>query len=350
MVGSWTLVFGSDESLLDPALIEIWRNRGVELVTEEQAVARGKQVSGLYVCGQLSEARLSEWIHRWETATSLNPLFILLDGPNTPHGLADQIQAAFGAHRVDVVRFFLFEDRRHAAIGGDLTSNWVRILRHRLAEEEIISMICKRIEVDEIAACLPIYLEWKNRFYTFLGERCDQSSARLEVVSLGLGMDKRVGQGWHFDHPTGVSIQPIERKEWLHRELQQLPERTVTQTVAVWSGQEDFMKILPDIRPFGQIKLFLTKNRQIPNNLPGHCLLARSPHEALVNADLLIILDTNRQIREMPPETFGQAMRRPVILDACSSYPLLEMEACQIAYRTLGEKTNVWNGTAYNRV
>jgi hypothetical protein len=38
----------------------------------------------------------------------------------------------------------------------------------------------------------------------------------------------------------------------------------------------------------------------------------------------------------------AKRMRQPVVIDACSCYPLQEAEGYWIMYRTYGQKTNVW--------
>lgn len=354
MEPSWTLLMDSEEGSLPDELHHQWNKRGFRIITEEEAATTSRTIHGILV---RNGSNTSELVWKTKNDTRLNeqtPFLLLLTGDEIPYGMADQLHEAIGVRAVDVVRLFLFPDGEHAVIGGDLSSDWVRILRQQLADEGVISQICKQIEVDEIAACLPLYLEWKQRFYLYLGERCDQAQARTEVVAWGLGMDKRIGQGWIQDKPLlvgePIELQPISLKEWLIKEMQLLRKQQSPQTITVWSDERGMRLIEPEIEQLGSIRLYVTDtnhqgNPYITGCFPGFANL----QESIRGTDALIILDTNPLIRELAPELFVQTMRKPFILDTCSCYPLQEMEAFQIAYRTIGEKSSKWASDVINK-
>lgn len=358
-----TLIDDTGEGSLPLDTVAIWHRRGFTVLTEEQASATTDLIDGLLIQKRYTKDQLHSRITNWLPRTKRRPLLILLVGDQHLHGLADYLQAVFEEDRVDVVRLVPLADREHAVIGGDSSSEWVRILRQRLAEEGIISLVCRRIEADEVATCLPLYQEWKHRFYMFMGERCDHSRAKVEVVAWALGMDKRIGQGWFPDRTaafeltaveavadeaatvTSIAINPndfhpISLCEWVSRELHQLRTRKDIQTLAVWSDGRGITQLPSDLQQLHHVHVYITKDEDKVNALKESFTYFSNLQESLIHADALLILDANQAIRELPPDVFVQTMGKPVILDACSCYPLQEMQAFHIAYRTIGQQTD----------
>ncbi|MGD8192567.1 hypothetical protein ACQCN2_21560 [Brevibacillus ginsengisoli] len=341
----WTLLVDSEEGSLSDDLQHTWNRRGFTITTEERAATATSAVHGLLVSRECSISQLLSRTMKWLSVNGQSKFLILLVGDEIPHGMAEQLHAASGAHPVDVVRLFLLPDQEHAVIGGDPSSDWVSTLRRALADEGVISQICQRIEADEAAVCLSLYLEWKHHFYMFIGERCDQLQARADVVAWALGMDKRIGQGWiqdkpSLDHVKSIPVHSISPQDWMVRELRLLLTQINPRAVAIWSDERSIALIAPEIERHASIRLYVTGNNHRANH-PGQGRFLRftNPQESLIDADALLILDVDPLIKEMSPHVFVQTMRKPVILDACSCYPLQEMEAFHIAYRTIGQRT-----------
>lgn len=333
-----------------PDLLEKWRRRGFILRTQKQLAAKGVRIHGMVIDQKMELAEVREWITDAATLVKDEPMLILLEGTEILYGLADQLQKELSADQFEVLRLFVFPDDQRAVLGGSGVNNQVQVLARKLIDGEIITLVCKRIEVDEVVAALPLYLDWKSRFFTYLGEKCDRSSARLEVVSLALGMDKRVGQGWFPAEPVDEIVVPVDKIRWLQREVSLLSENTNIEKIAVWTGSDSLYEVTSLFASFSTVQVYPVDSFQKPNDIPSSWNFYPKPQSVLEQADLLVILDKNDKIKEISLEVFGQKMRQRLILDACSCYPLQEMEAFGLAYRTFGQKTNVWNETAYNRV
>ncbi|MGC5326771.1 hypothetical protein [Brevibacillus sp. SYSU BS000544] len=345
-----TLLYCTPNSEVPPDLLANWRRRGISLQTKQQLAENEAFIHGLFIDKRMELAEVRKWIATTEALAKVEPMSILLEGKEILYGLADQLQRKLTADQFEVLRLFIFPDGQRAVLGGNGVSKQVNLLTRRLIDEEIITLVCKRIEVDEVVAALPLYLDWKSRFFTYLGGKCDGSGARLEVVSLALGMDKRVGQGWFPAESVDEIVEPEDKIRWLQREVSQLLENTNIDTIAVWTGSDSLCGVAPLFAPFSTVQLYPVSSFQKPNDIPSPWKFYTKPQSALELADLLVILDKDDKIKEISFEVFGQKMRQPRILDACSCYPLQEMETYGLAYRTFGQKTNVWNETAYNRV
>lgn len=63
---------------------------------------------------------------------------------------------------------------------------------------------------------------------------------------------------------------------------------------------------------------------------------------ALSQSDLLMIGTADPVISEMPLPVLAREMAKPIVIDACSCFPIEEAESCRIIYRAIGENTNVW--------
>ncbi|GAA4706654.1 hypothetical protein [Brevibacillus fulvus] len=281
--------------------------------------------------------------------THPNPL-ILAAGPHFSVRFADQLQASLRKQAIaaEVIRLFFLDQGERAVIGGDAGSNggWVKRLRRLLAEAGIITMVCRRVEAGEIAVQHTAYLLWKNRFFQLVGEHCDRSGANLQVVAQGLGMDKRIGQGWVFSGKSG--FQPFE-EQWLRRELQRAGQRTKLETIAIWADRlvdGAWLQSLPKM----QVRWFRPNRQQKPNKLPDGWLWCETAEEALDQADLLLIVDVNEKLLSLDLADIRKRLRKPLIIDLCCCYPLQESDAYGLLYRSFGQNTNVWYGTDYNGI
>lgn len=346
-----TLLYCSDTNEVPADFAERWHKRGIALRTRQQIFNGNQGINGIMIDQGIEPIEAMNWITSNQSLAKTKPMLILLEGKDITQGLADHLQSKLEPDQFEVLRLLLLPDGQRAVLGGNGLSNSVHFLKGKLIEEEIITLICRSIEVDEVAACLPLYLEWKFRFYTFLGERCDKSGARLDVVSLGLGMDKRIGQGWFpvENKPVDVEVKPIEKVQWIKRELSLLLENTNISRIAIWTGDQTLPYAVSLFQTF-PVFIYVVGSTENPNNVPDSWQTYSDPQSALDQADVLVILENDDKIKGIGPEVLVQKMRQTRILDACSCYPLQEMEAFQIAYRTFGQKTNVWNETAYNGV
>lgn len=291
----------------------------------------------------IDEKTDTDTILRGLATCSARPLLALVYGDRVPHGYADQLQAGCDGQgaQVEVVRLLLLAHGERAIIGGEPAGRWVRQLRRQLAEQSVISLVCRRVEVDEAAEHLPLFLAWKKRFYQQLGERCDASHARLEVVAQALGMDKRIGQGW-LDHIPFHTDDDDYLEAWLRSEYQALRKKTNIERIAVWSTPSLCSRILSCEVREKEIRLYIANHEEKTNEPIEGCKHFALPEDTLEQADLLLIAAADQRIRQFDLREVSKRMRRPVVIDACSCYPLQEAEGYAIKYRTYGQNTNVW--------
>ncbi|WP_019123190.1 hypothetical protein [Brevibacillus massiliensis] len=322
------------------------KRRGFHLLSSDEAVRAGDlQIDGHLLLQEADAYKVCRLpVH------SDNRSLVLLYGDRVRHDLADRMNDLDG-FPYESVRLLLFEHDNRAVIGGTAGSVWVDRLRRLLARQGLISLVCRGVEVDEIARHLPVYLEWKHRFYQLMGAECDRSGARLSVVAQALGMDKRVGQGWLMPLnrlPMGCVVQ--ETENWLHQQWQLVQQKTNIEVLAFWGQPSPSLAKLLDITQGKQVRLYSPAGVAKTNVAGSGWEFFDSPLETLLQADVLLITDADQRIREAALEEITRRMRSPIVLDACSCYPLAEAEAAGLAYRTYGQNTNIWNGAAYNRV
>jgi len=296
-----------------------------------------EEPDALFMDKSIDLAKFDQQFAKWRG----KPRVLLIYGGDIECGLADQFQQAYDAQQLEVLRLLLWKEENKAFIGGDPASAWVKKLRQHLAKQGVISLVCRRIEVDEIAWGLTRYLAWKQRFFFDLGKRCDQAGARLEVVSKGLGMDKRVGQGWFISNLLTADLYE-QSKEWLLKQLLRVVEKTNITHVALWGCPPGYLSLLQDLLPNRQVKLYVPEFRQNPNVLGTGWIFCDNPVAPLAQADLLLILERNPTTLEIDLTHIVREMNQAIVIDACSMFPLQEMEAHSIKYRSYGQNTNVW--------
>ncbi len=290
-------------------------------------------VSGLYLDGPEDESLIRERVIATFSANQDKPALLLLYGDQIPFGFADEIQQQLPS-TVEVVRMAMLHGKERVLIGGASTGVWVGHLRRHLAAHHMISLICRPIEVDEALRQIPAFLDWKSQFYLRMGERCDQSRARLEVVAQALGMDKRIGQGWLPEEESFPRLEQ-EKKAWLQQECRNVSKKTKIARVAFWGGEDQLETVRATIPEHTEVCLydpFHMRNTNEPSPL----------NETLDQADLLVIGRADPMVRGLDLYELVSRMKRPMIIDACSCYPLAEAERLQIHYRTFGQNTNVW--------
>ncbi|WP_139492617.1 hypothetical protein [Brevibacillus dissolubilis] len=325
---------------------------GIQLVTatgsgdeksspgEKESVEQVKRVDGLLLTDE--DERSSEAIQAFCEEPGLSPAsppLLLLFGPHIPHGFADQLQKKYETHQAEVVRLLLYENGDRAVIGGDVCGYWVNRLRHLLAGQDVISLTCARIEADEIARAMPEYLAWKRQFYFQLGDRCDTSGARLDVVAKGLGMDRRIGHGWL----TGTaSCEDMLLLDWVRHQWQAVQQKTNIHRVTFWGMPTAWTPIFAYLTNQQKVCLYQPDPDTNTNDLPAEWVLPDKPQQALEGADLLVILQADKFIQEINLHHLISRMSHPIVIDACSCYPLEEAERSGLMYRTWGQNTNVW--------
>lgn len=110
-------------------------------------------------------------------------------------------------------------------------------------------------------------------------------------------------------------------------------------------GRPDFWSGLPAAGLWDkdtEIRLFSPDPMAGTEQLPRTWRVHTHWLSALDQSDLLIIGTPDPLIREIRLHELVKGMAKPIILDACSCFPLEETACCQIIYRTIGENTNVW--------
>jgi hypothetical protein len=299
--------------------------------------SRSHQTAGVFMDRPISEDDWQKLLAPF-AGTKGESAVLLLYGEKIPFGDADRLAHTLDSSHVEVVRLFLLEGEKRAIIGGDTTGRWVHRLRRHLAQKGLITLVCRRIEVDEAVRHIPLYLAWKQRYVLQLGASCDVSGARLEVVAQALGMDKRIGQGWLFDHTMSPEWER-EIVDWLSQQCRWVDEKTKVDRLAFWGPEYLLTSIRPLFSARPQVRLYDPVQAQKTNK-------PLLPAETLDGADLLIIAAADQGIRELGLKEVVSRMNRPLVIDACCCYPLPEAEGYAIKYRTLGQNTNVseWNG------
>lgn len=293
------------------------------------------------VCGAILAA--AEEAEQWmRTADAFNrdevPL-LLVYGDRVPYGLSKELRSRYATPQWEVVRLFLFRGRERALLGGDPDGYWVPRLRRLLAERGVISLVCRMCEVDETVRQLPLYLAWKEQFYLRMGERCDETGARLEVVARALGLDKRIGQGWLREERC--SSENILAR-WLSEECARFVQRTNVGRIAMWGSGRFWKQVSLDWTSGRDVRWFSPGHMAEPNEPLSRWKACRTWRESVAGADLLVIGEANGQLREIALPEMIQEMECPRIIDACACFPLPEAEAFSVYYRTIGQNTNVW--------
>lgn len=272
------------------------------------------------------------------------PFLVLVFGGSEaiPPGMADELHRQYAAHPVEVVRFFLMQNGERAIIGGESDGYWVPFLRRLAAGKGIISLVCHRVEVDEIAAQLVNYLRFKQRFFLRLARRYEPGSLRLELISQALGMDERIGQGWlyHEEHET-APMKEIEH--WLQNKIEMvLREMCPTRVVisgyryqinrwSAWLRQHD---------PRIETCAYYVDNEEKTNEGTTIGLICHDFAEMVKNAELLIIAASDNMIQELHLEQLTRLMKHPIVIDARSLFPVDEAKKFGITYVTYGQNTN----------
>lgn len=304
------------------------------LLPDVNQSAQPDDVSGIYLDRPGDESAIRERLIAAFSANKGDPALLLLYGEEIPFGFADMIQDKLSRSTVEVVRMAILHGKERVLLGGASTGEWVGRLRRHLAAHRMISLVCRPIEVDEALRLVPAFLDWKSQFYLRMGEQCDQSRARLEVVGQALGMDKRIGQGWL---PEEVSFSQLQAgmEAWLRQECRNLKQKTKITRIAFWGGESQLEAVQSIISEQTEIRLY-DPYLSVNTNEPWPLI------ETLDQADLLVIGRANQTVRELGLQELVLRMKRPLVIDVCSCYPLAEAEALQIRYRTFGQNTNVW--------
>lgn len=309
-------------------------------------------VHGLLIDGPVDRTALAEGIRRLTASGryARRPLLLLVVGQNVPYPYSIRLAAQWGEWPVEVVRLILLGDGERAILGGDHDGYWLHHLRHRLADVRVISLVCGRAEAEEAAYSLRKFLVSKQRFFQRVAERCDRLGARFEQVAQGIGMDVRVGQGWLLpsEEHSGTLKRQVER--WLLRQVKTVGQKTNLSRMTIWGDPTRYLRLIAELCRIKQVRISFRLALQKPNNLPATWQRFSNLLASLEQADLLLILDADLPVRELDLGELIRRMRQPIVIDTCACYPLEEAEAYRLMYRTFGQKTNVWNAFAYNRL
>ena len=267
------------------------------------------------------------------------PRLLLLYGDQVAAGYADHLAESWPMEQAEVVRLCLIAPDR-AVLGGEMEGYWLTRLRHHLAVQGVISLLCRRIEADEIARHCRAYLLWKRQFYLRLAQQCEQTGARPDVVARALGMHKSIGQEWLHHEQLPVHEDPAI-VGWLAEQCRELGQREAAsiETILLCGPatlQDAIAPWFPGLRDF---RSYVHQGQE--NHL--HAL-----QESLEGADLLVIADAPLVIRELDFAWLAKTMRQPRVIDCCCCFPAIEMEHFGVACRTFGLSTNLWHKTAYN--
>lgn len=286
---------------------------------------------GFLIARESDTGRLSTSLAEWD-----RPGLLLVYGDRVAGTAAEALAARHPGW--EVVRLYRFAGGERALVGGNLRSPWPRIISRQLAKHDVVAMVCGMREAEEVIRQLPRYLAWKERFYLRLGESCDRRGVRLQTVARALGMDSRIGQGW-------LDPQRMERaalRRWLVRQCRFVMRKTNVRRVALWGPPSLWKQMPPGWMADKEVRLYVPRDEQIPNGkgtLGERCTTWQT---ALAEADLLVVASPDPELMELPLSELIRHMRQPIVVDACGCFPLPEAEALQMIYRTIGEKTNVW--------
>jgi hypothetical protein len=289
---------------------------------------------GWLVAGQEDVRQLP----RTKPSLSDEPHLLLVYGDQVPGGLAEELKADFPAPRWEVVRLYLYADGQRALLGGEADGKWMGRLRRDLADRQVISLVCRIREAEEAVRQLSLYLAWKEQFYFQMARRCDETGVRLQVVARALGMDKRIGQGWMRPQPSDDTLLP----DWLAEQCFSLVQKANVHRIALWGGIRCWNRMPLDWLSGREVRLYPAAESENPNELPASWRVFANWPETLEEADLLVIGEANVDIKELSLAEIVERMRQPIVIDACSCFPLQEADAHALIYRTIGENANIW--------
>jgi hypothetical protein len=275
---------------------------------------------------------------RTQTTLSDEPHLLLVYGDQVPCGFAEKLKADFPAPRWEVVRLYLYADGQRALLGGEADGKWIDRLRRDLADRLVISLVCRLREAEEAVRQLSLYLAWKEQFYFQMARRCDETGVRLQVVARALGMDKRIGQGWMRPQPSDDTLLP----GWLAEQCSSLVQKANVHRIALWGGIRFWQRMPLDWLSGKEVRVYATAEGENPNEPPDSWRVFADCPETLEEADLLVIGEADADIKELSLSEIVERMRQPIVIDACSCFPLQETDAHALIYRTIGEKANIW--------
>ncbi|MGE5701121.1 MAG: hypothetical protein ACM32O_01185 [Clostridia bacterium] len=331
---------------------------GVRLLTDNQRQNGMTEACGLLVEG--SESSLPAYREQIEHYAKANrmtenaPFLVLIpgDGEWVSSGLADRLHQEYAAHHVEVVRLLFMENGERAIIGGSVEGYWVTFLRRLAARHRVISLVCRRAEVDEMAFQHRRYLLQKQRFFLEMANRCEAHSLRLEVIAQGLGMDERIGQEWLCRDTSIDRMIPVGQGEgadcqnWLEMNMQQHISDFVPAHVLICGKKHQIDRLSAWIQKHNrqiQTSVYVVENQEKTNESPAWTDRSSGFTLMLEQADLLVIAAWDNVLQELDLQQIKQRMRQPVVLDAVSLFPRQEADLHQITYMTYGQNTNVRN-------
>jgi hypothetical protein len=326
-----TVLVQVSEKPLPDALVRELAAIGISVAPAENRRRTAAGACGFLVAGESDAARLSAGLAEWD-----RPGLLLVYGDRVANTAAEVLAAQYPGW--EVVRLYRFAGGERALVGGDPNSPWTRILCRQLAEHDVIAMVCGMREAEEVIRQLPRFLAWKERFYLRLGESCDRRGVRLQTVARALGMDSRVGQGW-------LDPQRNDRaalRRWLVRQCRFVMSKTNVRRVALWGPTSLWQQMPPGWLADKEVRLYIPRDEQIPNGESTAGERCATWQTALAQADLLVVASPDPDLMELPLSELIRQMRQPIVVDACACFPLPEAEALPMIYRTIGEKTNVW--------
>jgi UDPglucose 6-dehydrogenase len=222
------------------------------------------------------------------------------------------------------------------------------------------------------------FLATKISFINEIANICEKVGADIEYVSLGMGLDKRIGSmflnagigygGSCFPKDTKALTKIASRVDLDFTLLKSVVEvnnkqqRKLVKKAQLRFGSLCNKKIsvlglafkpnTDDMREAASvvlIKELLGEGAQVTTYdpvaidnakklLPGIVQFTDSLHEALKDKDMVFIVTEWKQVKEIDLTLFSKLMKQPVVFDGRNCFDLKEVEKYEIEYHSIGRK------------
>lgn len=268
---------------------------------------------------------------------------------------------------------FMSPDR--VVIGSD-NENAGKIIKklYKPLEAEILLTDVKSAEIIKYAS--NAFLATKISFINEMANFCSKVGASIDMVSKGMGLDKRIGPkflnagigyggscfpkdtyaifntglkyGYNFDIIESViEVNKKQRKLFLNQVLKNLPENS--KSVAVWGlsfkPDTDDMREAPSIDIINgllkkKISVFAydpVAINEAKTHFNNNIKYMNSEYESLKNCDALIILTEWNQFKQADLNKVMNMLKNPVIFDGRNIYDKALMNEIGFKYYCIGE-------------
>ncbi|USO01002.1 MAG: UDP-glucose/GDP-mannose dehydrogenase family protein [Alphaproteobacteria bacterium] len=245
-----------------------------------------------------------------------------------------------------------------------------------LNETPIVVTTLESSEMIKYAA--NAFLATKISFINQIANLCEHTDADVQVVSHGIGLDKRIGRYFlHAGPGYGGSCFPKDTLALLQTAKDRGVEMSIVETVARANTERKTMMAQRVIDACGEgakgkkigvlgvtfkpntddmrdspslviIPALLNQGAEVAVSDPkgrkeGQALLpgvtwCSNPYDVAVDADVVVILTEWNEFRALDMKRFVGLMRSPTIVDLRNVYSLAEMEAAGAHYISIGRK------------